>query len=151
MAEKAKSNYCRPPVDITIREWIVDGKKVLEIKVPESETKPHYMLNEQDQWRIYVRINDQDHLANKTIVQAFIKKAGSKGVYLIYSDYEKMLLNYLKDHPSITEDEFTQITNVSRKKAVDIISSLMAIGILEYHLTEDHFIYQLNSTFRDTN
>lgn len=143
MAEKAKTLYCRPPVDITVREWIVDGKKVLEIRVPESDNKPHYMLNEQDQWRIYVRIIDQDHLANKTIVQAFLKKASSKGVYLIYSEYEKKLLEYLKDHPSVTEEEFTLLASISRKKAIDIISSLLAIGILEYHLTDDHYAYSL--------
>ena len=43
MVEMAAQLYCNPPVDFTVAEHLIDGKTILEIYVPRSESGPHYV------------------------------------------------------------------------------------------------------------
>jgi predicted HTH transcriptional regulator len=147
MAEKAGNLYCKPPLKVQIKEWNVEGKKVLEIKIAESESKPHSAPNEQDQWRVYIRVNDQNLLANRIIVSAFHKKSRNEGTYIEYTENEKKLLTYLQEHESISEEEFVRLAFINKNKASVIISNMIAIGILDFSIKDNHFVYQLNPEF----
>ena len=41
MAEGAARMYCRPEVPFEVRDWNVDGRRVLEIIIPKSDQRPH--------------------------------------------------------------------------------------------------------------
>lgn len=144
MAEKAAGRYCRPEVPVHIKEWKVEGRKILEITIPESITKPHYAQNDESRWRVYLRINDQNHVANRIIVSAFLKQKREEGIYIEYTENEKILLRYLEQNPYIREDEFILLSRLARRKAGTVISNLIAIGILGYTMMENQYVYLLN-------
>ncbi len=149
MAEKAGNQFCNPVVPFQIKEWKAEGRKILEITIHESNTKPHYAMNDQNQWRVYVRIQDQNHVANRIIVSAFLKKARNQGIFIEYSENEKILLRYLELNPYITEDIFISLTQMGRRKAGKVISNLIALGILEFNKQEYDYIFSLNQGFTD--
>ena len=64
MIEAAANLYCRPEVELDTRIYHVDGKDVLEVQVNESQQKPIYALDEENRPWAYVRIKDENILAN---------------------------------------------------------------------------------------
>ncbi len=50
MAEAAANMYSKPEIKFKSKEWVVEGKKVLEIMIPASNEKPHYAQNEDGKW-----------------------------------------------------------------------------------------------------
>lgn len=57
--QRAAEFYCQPPVRVIYKETDHEQLTVLKAIVPESRQKPHLALHRQDDWRAYVRVNDE--------------------------------------------------------------------------------------------
>jgi len=64
MIEKAASNFCFPPVVFSSRNWRINGKNVLKIDIPKSIIAPHKAPDHNNELKVFVRIDDQNMLAN---------------------------------------------------------------------------------------
>ncbi len=149
MANNAVNLYCSPPVEFTSHEWTIEGKKVLEIKIPSGINKPYMVENEDGKWRAYIRVNDKNILANKIIVNAWKRKYGDRGTYINYSDNEKFLLEYLESHEFITFSGLKKMTGISRFEAENILINFLALDIIEAEIDEKQILYRLSKEFRD--
>jgi len=144
MIETAARYYCSPVVSFSVRDWLYEGKSLLEIDIPVSHAKPHSVKNEDDKWWVYIRVNDNNKLANR-IVMAFLKRRqDERNTYIRYTQKENSLLDYLNTHHSISLDQFRQIAGIKRRQAENTIINLCAIGVLQIHHDERHFYYALN-------
>ena len=74
MLENAAQRLCQPEVFFTSKEWIVDGKKVLEIEVPFSQLYPHRAPDHHGNYKAYVRVNDENLLANGVLMKVWKKQ-----------------------------------------------------------------------------
>jgi hypothetical protein len=143
MLLKAAEECCQPPVALSIHEWVIRGKSVLEVLVPESSEKPVYASDEQGKRWVYVRSGDQSLLASKPLVDVLRVKHSSRPVLIEYGDKEQALLDYLRSHPRITLKEFCKLVNIGKFRAQRILVRLTAVGVLRLHDHEKVLYYTL--------
>ncbi|MBP7166056.1 MAG: ATP-binding protein [Bacteroidia bacterium] len=143
MLEKASEFYCDPPINLTIREWVMKGKMILEVIVPEGFEKPYYAVDEEGKKWVYVRQKDQSLLASKVMVEVLKHKHSSRPVVVQYTSKEKALLEFLKQHPRITMKEYCKLVNISRWRAQKILINLTAVGVVRLHDIEKPEFYTL--------
>lgn len=143
MIEAAATMHCKPKVEFHIKKWTVEGRTVLEIMVPKSETTPHYAETSRNEWFAFIRVNDENILANTVHLKVWRKVHGERGVFIEYSEKEKFLLQYLEENSSITISKFCKIALVTRKTAENILANLISLGVIEMFFTDRHFEYRL--------
>lgn len=131
MLEAASTLYSRPNVQYSVNEWNIGGKVVLEVDVEPGEKKPYYAPNEEKRWLVYLRVADQNRLANKVILKVWEKKRKKSGVYLAYTDNEQFLLGYLEENPSITFSQLCKLTRMRRHDAEELLANLIVLNIIE--------------------
>ena len=145
MIEAAAGMYCRPEVPFKVTPWDVEGKTVLEVTIPKSKTIPHYAKDENGKWLAYIRVKDQNLLANSIQLKVWRRGKRKVGTYVKYSDNEKLLLNYLKENRSITFSGFRKIGNLSKKRAEIILVNLITLNVIEMVVTEKETCYILKN------
>ncbi|SDC04178.1 Putative DNA-binding domain-containing protein [Pedobacter soli] len=128
--------FCKPAIEPDFEEIYVDDKLVLVVDIPESDTKPHYALDDQGKWWAYIRIDDKSVLASKIIVEVLKNDYKDKGVLISYSDNEKKLLQYLDENERITLKEFSKLLRSSYRKAQKILVNLILTNVIKSHTTE---------------
>ena len=143
MIEAAARMYCRPEVPFQTRRWNVDGKTILELNIPKSDKKPHYALTEEKKWMVYIRVNDQNLLANNILLRVWQHKKEEQPVYLEFTKKEKLLLSYLEETPFITISKFCKIAFIPRKEAENILVKLISLDIIAMEFTEKQVYYKL--------
>lgn len=136
--------YCKPTISLEIIEHVIDGKTVLEAIIPEGEDKPYYAKDDNGKWWVYIRTNDKSMLASKVVVDVLKRQNSDKGSVINYSHNEKALLEYLKKHERITLKEYTNLVNISRRRATRILVGLISAGVIYAHNTEKTEFYTLS-------
>jgi len=145
MLEAAAKMYCRPPVDFSSKEWTINGKTVIEIIIPKSPLKPHFAAHKDGKWLVYVRVADQNLLANRVLLKFWEKDKLSKGVYLKFTDKEKLLLEYLEQNPTITLSRFSRMAGITRVKAESILVRFLLLRTIRIIITDNQTFYELKS------
>jgi len=141
MIEAAAEMYCRPKVSFEAKEWNLEGKVVLEVTVQPSSVKPHQSPDKNDDYRAYIRVNDENIVAPEILEMAWSKISSLNGTHLTISRPVEKLLNYLDINPYVTVSQFRKIAKVNYNTAKNILSDLLAIGSIGYQLTDKKIVY----------
>jgi predicted HTH transcriptional regulator len=144
MLELAAAFYCRPEIEISIKEWEVGDKTVIEAEIPAGKDKPYYAKDEEGKWWVYIRVKDKSLLASKTVVDVLRRQYGDDSTLISYSSNERTLLAYLEKHERITLKEYSKLVNISRWRARKILVNLISIGVLRVHSHEQTEFYTLS-------
>ena len=128
MIEAASKMYTRPEVPFEATRWEVNGKTVLEVYIAPSPDKPHTAPDKDDKFKAYIRVADENILANEVLVLAWQKK--------------QRLFAYLDDHPHINISQFCRIGRINYYIAKNILSDLLAMNTLQYLVIDKHILYQ---------
>jgi predicted HTH transcriptional regulator len=144
MIEAASDLYCRPKVPFEAKEWNIEGKIVLEVKVRSSSLKPHKSPDKYDEYKTYIRVHDENILASEVLELAWNKISDSKGAHIKISKPVEKLLNYLDINPYITISQFRKIARISYNTAKNILSDLLAIGSIGYQYIDKKIVYAIN-------
>lgn len=147
MIEAAAQMYSKPEIVFNTRTWTVQGKTVMEVKVAKSENPPHFAQNEEGKWLAYIRVADQNILANKVMLEVWKRSKLERPVRLKLSKEEDSLLKYLKDHDHITLSAFSKIAFIPRLHAEKILVDYILVGIINIHFTEKGAQYSLNPEY----
>lgn len=143
MVEAAATLYCRPAINFQTHEWSIEGKTILEITISPNPEILHYAPDKDGNWKVYVRVDDHNLLANRVYLQARKRKKAIEGVFLAYTDKEKILLTYLDNNFSVTLSKFCRIAKLNKSKAEKTLANLIALDIVEQVLTEHGCYYKL--------
>jgi predicted HTH transcriptional regulator len=146
MLEAAAKMYCRPPVEFQSKEWTLGNKTVLEIIVPKSEQKPHYAAHKDGKWLVYIRVADQNLLANRVLLKVWEKEKKPQGVFMKFTDKEKILLEYLEANPTITLSKFSRLALIPRSKAENILVKFVLLKLIRIRFEEKQTLYHLRTT-----
>lgn len=146
MIETASILYCKPAVKYTTTNHVVDGKVVLEVDVKRSKERPHYAPGKEEKFKAFIRVKDENQLANRVIIKVWQREAHSKGVYLKYTDAEKRLLSYVEENGDITFSKACRIAQVPQNKAENILANFIVIGVLEPVFVDHKIIYQIKTS-----
>jgi predicted HTH transcriptional regulator len=143
MIEAAADMYCKPKVIFETKDWNINGKKVLEIIIPESKIKPHMALTEDKKWMAYIRVADENITANAVLLKVWQKQKSLKGVKIKDTETGKKLLMYLNDNENITLSHFLKLAHISYYKAVNILSDYISLGLIEPNYSDKKFVYRV--------
>jgi predicted HTH transcriptional regulator len=143
MIEAASTVYTRPCVPFSAKRWEIEGKTVLEVYIAPSETKPHTAPDKDDKYKAYIRVDDENMLANGVLTLAWKKKERKSGLLLPISQPVKKLMQYLDGNQWITINQFCRIANINYYTARNILSSLMAFNTLNYSVINKRVFYRL--------
>ncbi len=149
MINKAAHQFCKPAIECSFEEYLVDDKLVLVAIIPKSDTKPHYALDGHGKWWVYFRIQDKSVLASKILIEVLKKDGKSDGTFIAYSEQEKLLLEYLGVNGRITLQEFSKLTRSAYKKAQKIIVNLILAGIILPQITEKEEYFVMSKSLQD--
>lgn len=144
MIESAAHIFCRPKVEYAIKPWDIEGKTILEVTVKPSKLRPHQAPWKNDLWRAFVRLKDENFVANAVQVEVWKKLRSNKGSLVKYNVAEEKLLSYLRNHEEITLRQFCKLCKIKYPLAKKILVNLITIGIISIHITENSTSYCLN-------
>ncbi|NRF37836.1 MULTISPECIES: helix-turn-helix domain-containing protein [Pedobacter] len=136
MITKSAHQFCKPAIEPDFEEIYVDDKLVLVVKIAESDTKPHYALDENKKWWVYYRVKDKSILASKIIVDVIKKSGKTEGELITYTEQEKKLFEHLNQEGRITLKQFSKLTRSSYRQAQKILVSLILSGVLKPNTSE---------------
>ena len=142
MIEAASKMYTRPEVPFSAKRWNVNGKTVLEIDIAPSEDRPHTAPDKDDKFKAYIRVADENMLANEVIMQAWTKAKASEGTLLKISKPVEILFSWLDEHSHVSIRQFCRIAHINYYTARNIMSDLMAMGMMEYVIVNKHIAYK---------
>jgi predicted HTH transcriptional regulator len=136
--------YCKPPIELVINEWELDGKLILEAIIPEGPDKPYYAKDDEGKWWVYVRVKDQSLLASKIVVDVLKNESAQRDNLIKITSKEQALLDYLDKNHRITLKQYCKLINISRWRASKILVNLISAGIIRSHNTEKIEFYTLS-------
>lgn len=142
MIEAASRMYTRPEVPFTATRWEVNGKTVLEIDIEPSRERPHLAPDKEGAYKAYIRVADENILANEVLVLAWKKRRTPEGRLLRLSKPVELLLDWLDTRPYISAGGFCRLAHINYHVARGILSDLMAIGTLDYVVVDGHIAYK---------
>ncbi len=144
MIESAATIYSKPPVKFSTRQWLAEGKTVLEIQVEPSKKKPHYAKDESGKWISYLRVHDENYVAHK--IQVNVWKNSKRPLHFTLSEIEKALISYLSENHSVTLSKFIRLAHISRGKGEEILTNLVTLDMVTITTTNDGTTFSLNKT-----
>ncbi len=147
MIEAASQLYTQPSVPFTARHWEINGKCVLEIDIEPGHERPYLATDPEGAFKAYIRVADENILANGVLTQAWAKARSNKGTLLTLTEPVERLIDYLRAEPCITLGQFCKLAHIRSFEARQILSDLMSIGALEYIWKENHFYYKANPEY----
>ncbi len=143
MLEAAAQMYCKPDVSFTVKEWHVDGKTVLEARIEKSSSPPHYALSEEGKWIAYVRVKDENILANSIMIRVWKRRGRPGGTHIRYTSKEKILFDYLLEHETITLSRFQRIARINVQTAGTILVNLIVLDLIKITFRDKKIVYTL--------
>ena len=145
MIQSAAHLYCKPEVRFSTDTWVIDGKTILEITIPKSLDKVYYAIDNYEKWKVYIRVKDQNFLANRVLLKVWKQRRRKKGTYVRYTQTEQLLLDYLSENEFITFTRFRKMAKISPFKAERILVNLIVLNLVEIIFTDTGTFYRLKS------
>jgi predicted HTH transcriptional regulator len=147
MMEAGAHLYCKPPVEFSIHEWEENGKNVLEVIVPKSD-EVHSAPDKDGNFKIFIRVGDQNYMANSVLLKVWAKKKNLQGVKIKFTEVEKALIAYLEQHGKITITAFRKFSGMNAVKTEHLLADFIALDIIKINFSENGVFYTLNPEFR---
>lgn len=143
MIKDVAQNYCEPPVNLNLNYVEVNGKEIVIVEVPESDSKPHRLQDYNDKLDlneavVTIRVNDKSVLASKEMIK--IMQARSNGISLKnYSlgPNEKAAFEYLNKNETISVKELSELVNISVRRASRTLINLVRANLLAVHVKDN--------------
>lgn len=136
--------HCDPPVPIEAEHVPVSSRRyVIVVHVPESDAKPHYLVNGGETRVAYVRVGDQSVEASREHVRLMRDDPSAGKVTFVFGEKELMLMRYLETYGRITVSQFARLAGIPRKRASQTLVLLTRANILRLHPDPKHDFFTL--------
>jgi predicted HTH transcriptional regulator len=137
LVEEACNYHLEPPINPDIEIIGLYGKDIVVLKINESRTKPHRVVNNGetgDKPKAYIRVGEQSVIASREMVKVMEGQNKTAGpITLSIGENEKRLFNYLDIHTKATVLDFANLCNISKRRASQLIVRLVRAGVLQIH------------------
>lgn len=143
MVENAAHRFCRPEVKFNSKEWTVNAKKVLEIDIPKSSNLPHRAPDHSGRHRAYIRVKDENILANGVIMKYWKNLTSGKKVRFTYSKTVQKLLTYMRQNQYVSMKEIIRETGLSKYKAEQLLADLIQLYIVDINMNAKSASYSI--------
>lgn len=145
MIEAAATLYCRPQLEVETRTYRVEGKTVLEVRIPESHCKPIYAIDEEKKAWAYVRIADENILATPVHLQLWRHTQEEEGSFVSFSEREQRLLDALAEREMLSLNQCCRVCHLSRKETCELLADFIRFGLVQPVFNRHKFFYRLQA------
>lgn len=143
MIQGAAEMYAKPVVKIESRIWQEDMKLVLEISVEPDPNRNYKALDDDGNWKVFVRRNDHTLLANKIILKVWsFEKQGVKKPQT-FGEEQLKLLKILGEHEKMTLSKLYKCTSLPKSNVDHTVALLVHWKLVNMNFEEDHVFYSL--------
>ena len=142
MIEAAAKLYSKPQVGCEMKIHQVEGRTVLEVIVPPGKNKPYYAKDSDNRLWAYVRVKDENILANPVHLKIWRQAATPQGAFIHYSGEEQLLLDYLASHPDISIGQYSRLAHIPRNKAENTLAKFVRFGLIEIVFLDRKFRFR---------
>ena len=146
MVESAASLYCKPEVAFETRNHQVEGKNVLEIYIPPVRRKPIYAQDQDKRWMAYIRVADENILANIIQLELWKEEHKERGKLLEFTRNEEFLLRYLDKDPGSNLSRIQKDTGFRRKELVSLLTKLVRFDVVKMVVADGSTQFVLKDT-----
>ena len=143
MIEAAAQMYCTPEVNISNKIFRVQGKDVLEVSIEESKNKPVCAIDENNKSWAYVRINDENILADTVFLNRWKHNKQEEKVIVTYSEREKYLLDILSKNKELTLNQCSRLSRIPRITTSRLLADFIRFDLVEQIFREHTFYFRL--------
>lgn len=143
MIEAAAKMYCTPEVNISNKIFRVQGKDVLEVCIEESKNKPVCAIDENNKSWAYVRINDENILADTVFLNRWKHNKQEEKVIVTYSEREKYLLDILSKNKELTLNQCSRLSRIPRITTSRLLADFIRFDLVEQIFREHTFYFRL--------
>ncbi|KPP99584.1 MAG: putative transcriptional regulator containing an HTH domain and an uncharacterized domain shared wi [Bacteroidetes bacterium HLUCCA01] len=140
LLDKAINYCCVPPLDTVVETVTYKDRDVIIVKVKEAEVKPVY-VEQEGRRQVFIREKDKSLQASREVEQVLRNTTSTSGITFEYGPNEQRLFRYLNEYERITVKEFSNLVNISPRRASRILVSLVSAGILRLfnHEQKEYF------------
>jgi len=143
MLEAAAQLYCQPEVPLKFTQWQLDGKKVLEVDIAKTEEVLVMAPDRNDVYKVFVRVADENILANGIFIKNWEQKKNKRAVDIQYTDIEKAFIQTLEKYQPINFSQLRKKLEIPPQKLNQLILDFMMIDMVELEITEKAYYYRL--------
>ena len=151
MLDKAATTYCDPKVKFSSKEWIIKGKKVLEVNIHKGEDLPTKAPDHSGKMKAFVRVNDQNILANGIQMKIWQKLSINKDVNFVYSQEAKQLLDLFKSGHRLSFNHIQSSISISRYRIENMIANLIIMKVIIMEIDDLNSYFMLNEYLDNDN
>jgi predicted HTH transcriptional regulator len=140
----ALKKFCRP--GLPFKEQLIpisESKFILLYEIFPSNRKPHYVIHSALKKEVFVRVADKSIKASREIEEIIRRSQQKKDIHFTYGEHEKMLMQYLSVHPSITLKQFMETSQLKRYYASRKLVLLVLANVLRVTPNEKGDEYSL--------
>ncbi|MCQ2249681.1 MAG: ATP-binding protein [Bacteroidales bacterium] len=131
MIESAAKLYSQPKVDFEACLWEVDGKQVLEIIIPKGPTPPYKAKDASGKYLAYVRVADENILADRVIVKAMENMRQGINTSISYTRKQEFVMQYIEENGLISVELVQKYLQLGKTDSENVLIDLMSAGIIE--------------------
>jgi predicted HTH transcriptional regulator len=113
------------------------------VHVPPGNQRPYFAGDPQGNWKAYLRVGDQNFMANRILLKVWKREQSEHGVHIRFTETERTLLQYLQEQHTITLSRFTRIADIKRATAENILVRFLLLKMIRIQFTENHVFYSL--------
>ena len=143
LIHQAGEYFCEPKVEFSIEIIPFNHRDIIVVFVEESDNKPHYVVHDHsEEEKVFIRVNDNTVLASREVIKVLRdERADKPPLTLSIGENEKRLFSYLDEHQRISVLQYSDLVNVSSRRASRILTTLVRAGVIRIHTLErtDYF------------
>lgn len=144
MLQSAAEMYCKPALVLQFEEWQWQGKKVLEVKVPYQNKYLVKAPDKEGNYKVYVRVNDQNILANAVYIKYWHANKTQKHTEIRYTESEQALLRLLNEEQKLNKSQIMKRLHMCSKKTDSLLVDFMLLQLVRLHISKEGYYYSLN-------
>ncbi len=144
MIDQAATLFSRPEIAFKTKEWVIDGKKVLEIIVPKSEFPPHRAPDTQGNYKAYFRIADENVLAHGVQIKVWKKLNDETPVVVVYNESVKEVLTHIERGITVEFDTLRNSIDLTKHNLEELLSDLVVMEIISMDFVENQLTFSLS-------
>ena len=137
---------CKPELDLTVEIVEYKQREIAVVLVKEAKEKP-VLVDLGTEWAGFVRVNDKSIRASKEMLKVLKNQTSDEGVSFVFGPNEQKLLRYLNQFERITVNEFSNLVNISTRRASRILVNLVGAGVLHLFTHEKAEFFTLARAF----
>jgi predicted HTH transcriptional regulator len=134
---------CEPELLATAEIVEFKTREIALIKVKEAPEKPVMVQLENGEKAGFIRVNDKSMRASKEMLRVLRNQTSDDGVTFEFGPNEQKLLRFLNEYERITVKEFSNLVNISYRRASRIMVNLVSAGVLHLFTHEKAEFYTL--------